>query len=162
VCTGNGTPINNTNKAPNSPACTTSFPQRKYTVSSLGVAGTNPTTMTITISPVITAYVGELVMLKNAPSGDNGTFAIQSVTVAGGTASTLTVVVPPGTPTCSSGCGTAILGTPILGFGGSSTYNAATCFTSLCSGFGEHIKNLGFNCQGAGAVPGGDIEGCIG
>jgi hypothetical protein len=163
VCTGNGTPINNTNKAPNSPPCTNAFPQRNYAIGSTSVSGTNPTTMNITVSPAVTAYVGELAMVKGSgATGNNGTFAIQSVTLIGGSTVQIGVVVPAGTAACTSGCGNLILGTPILGFGGSSTYNAATCFTSLCSGFGQHIKNLGFNCQGGGTQPSGDIEGCIG
>jgi hypothetical protein len=156
VCTGNGTPVTR---------CQYSFPQRKFTIANTTVSGTNPTSMTILINAVVTGYQGELAMVKGATgsaAGDNGTFAVQSM-AASGSNTLVTVTVSSGTPTCSSGgCGSLILGTPILGFGGSSTYNAATCFTSLCSGFGEHIKNLGFNCQGGGAVPGGDVEGCIG
>ena len=57
VCTGSGTPVS---------ACTTAFPQRTFSISSIGVSGTNPTTMTITISGAVTAYVGELAMVKVA------------------------------------------------------------------------------------------------
>jgi len=89
VCTGNGTPISGAN------GCHNAFPQRKYVIGSTGVSGTNPTIMTITISSVVTAYVGELAMVKGAPSGDNGSFAIQS-TASGGSSTLITVVVPPG------------------------------------------------------------------
>jgi hypothetical protein len=116
VCTGNGTPINNSNKAPNSPPCTTTFPQRKYAISSVAVSGTNPTTMTITLPPSVTAYVGELAMVKGATgsaAGDNGTYAVQSA-VSGGLSTLITATVSSGTPNCTSGCGNLILGTPIL------------------------------------------------
>src|SRR5271170_326959 len=108
-------------------------------------------------------------MTKNAPSGDNGMFAIQSVVVSGGVTN-ITVVVPPGTPTCTGSCGNVVLGTPILGFAppGSNPYgtssNACTVgsqMNQLCSSFGGHIKNLGFNCQGTSAQM-AVLDGCIG
>jgi hypothetical protein len=113
--------------------------------------------MTITISGAVTAYVGELAMVKVATAGDNGTFAIQTVTLVGSTTQ-ITVVVPSSAVMCGSGCGNLILGTPILGFGpgNGNAYNAQTCnpTTNPCAAFGLHIKNLGFNCQ--------NDNGCIG
>jgi hypothetical protein len=166
VCTGPGTPISGTN------GCHHSFPQRKYGIGSTSVSGTNPTTMTISISPVVTAYVGELAMVKGGVAGENGMFAIQSVTVVGGSTLQIGVVVPPGTPTCSSsGCGNLILGTPILGFGlstndpyGTAFNGCGTSHNKLCSAFGEHIKNLGFNCQGTwmNGMTATALDGCIG
>ena len=84
-------------------------------------------------------------------ANNNGTYKLQSVS-----GSTLTVAVPPSTTVnCTTSCGTLYLGTPILGFGSSTApYNDASCFPSGCFGFGEHIKNLGFNCQ--------NLDGCIG
>jgi hypothetical protein len=40
------------------------------------------------------------------------------------------------------------VGTPILGFGpnNGNAYNSQTC-NGTCNAFGEHFKNLGFNCQ---------------
>jgi hypothetical protein len=115
VCTGNGTPVT---------GCQHSFPQRKFTIANTTVSGTNPTSMTILINAVVTGYQGELAMVKGATgsaAGDNGTFAVQSM-AASGSNTLVTVTVSSGTPTCSSGgCGSLILGTPILGFGGSST-----------------------------------------
>jgi len=75
VCTGNGTPVS---------GCHNSFPQRKFTIASTTVSGTNPTSMTILINAVVNGYQGELAMVKGAPggappTGDNGTFAIQGV-----------------------------------------------------------------------------------
>jgi hypothetical protein len=105
-------------------------------------------------------YLGELVMVKGGlsgfpPTGNNGTFAVQSFTSSGGTTGVIDVTVPLGTAPCSSGCGTLFLGTPILGFTNTSNaYNSTTCFSTLCSGFGEHFKNLGFDCQ--------SYDGCIG
>jgi len=107
VCTGNGTPVglNGLPPAPGSPSCTTAFPQRKYGIGSTGVSGTNPTIMTISISPAVTAYVGELAMVKGGVTGENGMYAIQSVTLVGGSTTQITVVVPPETPNCTSGWG---------------------------------------------------------
>lgn len=72
VCTGSNTPVGSGGLPPasGSPSCSTGFPQRKYGISNITVSGTtNPVTMTITISSLITAYVGELAMLKGAPAG---------------------------------------------------------------------------------------------
>jgi len=85
VCTGNGTPVS---------GCLHSFPQREYTSNNITVSGTNPTTMSVTIPAVVNVNAGELAMLKNAPSGDNGTFAIQSVAV--GSSTLIKMVVPSG------------------------------------------------------------------
>lgn len=73
------------------------------------------------------------------------------------------MVVPSGATTCTTGsCGTLVLGTPILGFGPPPGVAYGTAYNGcgggkLCSSFGEHIKNLGFNCQGASG-----LDGCIG
>jgi hypothetical protein len=85
----------------------------------------------------------------NNVTANNGTFKIQSVV-----GSSVRVTVPSGTSPCTSSCGTLWLGTPILGFGPSAgtTYNG--CSSGLCSGFGQHIKNIGFNCQ--------NLDGCVG
>jgi hypothetical protein len=154
VCTGSTTPI---------AACTTAFPVRSFTVNSTTVAtASGVTTMTMTVSPAVSwgvnIYPGELAMMKGntvVPT-ENGTYRIQN-----SSGSTVQVTVPGTTLGCTpSGgniCGTLFLGTPILGFGGSTTYNASSCLGAggaLCSGFGEHIKNLGFNCQAQ--------DGCIG
>ncbi len=154
VCTGSTTPIT---------ACTTAFPVRSFTVNSTTVATTSGvTTMTMTVSPALSwganIYPGELVMMKGntvAPA-ENGTYKVQN----GSPDTTVKVTVPAGTAGCNppvGTCGTLFLGTPILGFGGSTTYNASSCLGAggaLCSGFGEHIKNIGFNCQAQ--------DGCIG
>jgi hypothetical protein len=140
--------------------CTHAFPKRMFTITSTSVP-TGSTTMTITVSTStlnsgVNIYPGELTMVKNNNAGDNGTYKIQSIGSPSPT-NFLTVTVPVGTPSCSSPtvCGTLFLGTPILGFGGAGTYNQpSTCMHPLCSGFGEHIKNLGFNCQ--------FYDGCIG
>jgi hypothetical protein len=167
VCTGSGTPVTN---------CTTAFPQRTFAISQISVSGSNPTTMTVTISGSVTVYAGELAMVRGQgttqlppPNGDNGMFAVQSFTVVGGTTQ-IKVTVPPSTPGCTSTCGTLILGTPIVGFGpgGMGTggtgnfYNTTNCGNpASCSAFGMHIKNLGFNCQGGAPSP-ATIQGCIG
>ena len=85
----------------------------------------------------------------NNVTANNGTFKIQSVV-----GSSVRVTVPSGTSPCTSSCGTLWLGTPILGFGPSAgtTYNG--CSSGLCSGFGQHIKNISFNCQ--------NLDGCVG
>ena len=71
-------------------------------------------------------------------------------------ATSVQVAVPPGTTACNNGCGNLFLGTPILGFASTANnYTDSACrTTTLCSGFGQHIKNLGFNCQA--------YDGCIG
>jgi len=127
------------------------FPIRSFQISSNTVSGNTMTIVLSTSPPSGSFYPAELVMVKGSnPSSENGTYKLQSF--AG---STLTVTVPTGTGNCTGGCGTLILGTPILGFASTSKpYNDASCFTGLCSGFGEHIKNLGFNCQ--------QLDGCIG
>jgi hypothetical protein len=127
------------------------FPIRSFQISSNTVSGNTMTILLSTSPPSGSFYPAELVMVKGSnPSSENGTYKLQSF--AG---STLTVTVPTGTGSCTGGCGTLILGTPILGFANTSKpYNDATCFSGLCSGFGEHIKNLGFNCQ--------QLDGCIG
>jgi hypothetical protein len=125
--------------------------------------------MTINVSVSVTSgtniYPAELAMVKGSnTANENGTYRIQTINNGTGSGS-VTVTVPSVTLPCRlpSNCGTLYLGTPILGFASTnSAYNAANCFTGLCSGFGEHIKNLGFNCQGGGTQPSGDIEGCIG
>ncbi len=120
--------------------------------------------MAITVTGTLSAtniYLGELAMVKGGlsgppPTGNNGTYAVQSFS-GGLSTSTVNVTVPVGTAVCSpgGGCGTLFLGTPILGFASTSNaYNAAACFTGTCTGYGEHIKNLGFNCQ--------NYDGCIG
>ena len=155
VCTGNGTPISK---------CTTAFPQRTFGINTIGVSGSNPTVMTITIpSTSMTVYLGELAMVAGAPpgappSGDNGTFAVQG-TATSGSDTLIMVTVPSGTATCSTSCGNLILGTPILGFGpgGGNKYNAGLPCSPSCAAFGMHIKNLGFNCQGSQG-----IQGCMG
>jgi len=123
--------------------------------------------MTISISPAVTAYVGELAMVKGGVTAENGMYAIQSVTLVGGSTTQITVVVPPGTPNCTSGCGSIILGTPILGFApppgnayGTAYNQCGVSQNLLCSSFGQHIKNLGFNCQGTWSM--GTVDGCIG
>lgn len=128
------------------------FPVRSFQISSNTVSGNTMTIVLTTSPPSGSFYPAELVMVKGAtPFSENGTYKLQSF--SGGT---LTVTVPTGTGTCTGGCGTLILGTPILGFANTNKpYNDASCFTAgLCSGFGEHIKNLGFNCQ--------QLDGCIG
>ena len=166
VCTGNGTPVNASNAATGSPICHNSFPVRSFTVNSATVVGN---VMSMNVSPAlnwgVNIYPGELVMMKGnntlAPA-ENGTYRVQNNSPD----TTINVTVPTGTPSCTppSGiCATLYLGTPILGFANTNNpYNSPTCFTTLCSGFGQHIKNLGFNCQGGGTQPSGDIEGCIG
>ncbi|MGA8492311.1 MAG: hypothetical protein WB711_17930 [Terriglobales bacterium] len=142
VCTGTNTPVQ---------GCHNPFPQRSFGISSTSIAGTTMTIALSTSPPAGSFYSGELAMVKgnNVPA-NNGTFKIQSF--AG---STVTVTVPSGTLPCSSSCGTLWLGTPILGFGPSAGVAYNGCATgSLCAGFGQHIKNLGFNCQ--------NLDGCIG
>ncbi len=118
--------------------------------------------MTITIPDPLTAgtniYLAELANVKgSAVTNENGTYKVQTINNSSGTGTngTITVTVPSTTTGCSSNCGTLFLGTPILGFANTNKpYNDASCFTGLCSGFGEHIKDLGFNCQ--------SYDGCIG
>ena len=159
ICTGPSTPISGTH------GCTQGFPQRTAPIQSISVSLTYPKVMTLNFSPSITAYAQELVMVKNAPSSaDNGTFAIRT---AGG--ASITVAAPPGAANCPTGpCGNVFLATPILGFGPTEGMNylytngsgtPSYCMTtgsnpSPCSAFGEHIKNIGFNCQ--------DYDGCVG
>jgi len=108
---------------------------------------------------------------NTSPASENGTYKIQN----GSPDTTVKVTVPSTTPGCTAafgGCGTLYLGTPILGFGppGIVAYgtaaNACGSGTQLCSSFGEHIKNLGFNCQGADSTVGSTtipgLDGCIG
>jgi len=142
--------------------CNHPFPVRSFTVNSatVGLPVNGVTTMTINVSPApswgVNIYPGELAMMKGntlAPT-ENGMYKIQNS--SGGT---IQVTVPAGTPQCipPGVCGTLFLGTPIVGFGGSMSYNNSACLPgggNLCSGFGEHIKNLGFNCQAQ--------DGCIG
>jgi hypothetical protein len=150
VCTGASTPVT---------GCHNSFPVRSFMISSTSVSGN---TMTITPTSLPTIYLGELLMIKgNSVASNNATYKVQSITP------TITVAVPTGTQPCasSSNCGTAFLGTPILGFGpgNGNAYNTSTCSSSnSCAAFGMHIKNLGFDCQGGGTQSSGDIEGCIG
>ena len=127
------------------------FPIRSFQISSNTVSGNTMTIVLSTSPPSGSFYHAELVMVKASPTlSENGTYKLQSFS-----GSTLTVTVPSGTGSCTGGCGTLILGTPILGFASTNKpYNDASCFTGLCSGFGEHIKNLGFNCQ--------SYDGCIG
>ncbi len=165
VCTGNGTPVDSSNAATGSPICHNSFPVRSFPILTTNVVGN---TMTITLSGSLTSgtnvYPAELAMVKGSDTvNENGTYKIQSIT--NGASGAVTVTVPSGTGVCHApqNCGTLYLGTPILGFANSNNaYNDPVCFAQLCSGFGQHIKNLGFNCQGAGLQPAGDIEGCIG
>jgi len=163
VCSGTGNPINNTNEGPGSGPCTTAFPKRSFSIVSSAVATTGGiTTMTITIPDPLTAgtniYLAELANVKgSAVTNENGTYKVQTINNSSGTGTngTITVTVPSTTTGCSSNCGTLFLGTPILGFANTKNpYNDASCFTGLCSGFGEHIKDLGFNCQ--------SYDGCIG
>jgi hypothetical protein len=156
VCLGSNSPVT---------GCTTPFPVRSFSISSTSVS---VNTMTINLSSSVTSgtnvYFSELAMVKgSSTASDNGTYKIQNITNGTGSGS-VTVTVPTGTPGCSApGCGTMYLGTPILGFASSNyAYNASYCFSHLCSGFGQHIKDLRFNCQGAGTQPTGDVEGCIG
>ena len=162
VCLGSGNPINNTNAGTGSPLCNNAFPVRSFSVTSTVVATTSGvTTMTMTVSPAANfgvnpnIYPGELVMMKGNTTvpAENGTYKVQNAS-----GSTIQVTVPSTTLGCTSAtCGTLYLGTPILGFGGSMSYNNSSCYPgagNLCSGFGEHIKNLGFNCQAQ--------DGCIG
>jgi hypothetical protein len=127
------------------------FPQRSFGISTNTVSGNTMTILLSTSPPSGSFYPAELVMVKGSGTlSENGTYKLQSFS-----GSVLTVTVPSTTGNCSGGCGTLILGTPILGFANTSNpYNDATCFTGLCSGFGEHIHNLGFNCQ--------QLDGCIG
>lgn len=153
VCTGAGVPIS---------LCNHPFPVRSFVVASTSVSsGPAPYTMTINITaPIpnwgVNIYPGELVMMKGntASPSENGTYKVQN-----SSGSTIQVTVSGNVPACppTLHCGTLYLGTPILGFGGSMSYNNSACLpggSSLCSGFGEHIKNLGFNCQAQ--------DGCIG
>jgi hypothetical protein len=169
VCTGNGTPVNSSNAGPGSPPCHNPFPVRSFVIASTNISTVSGvTTMAITLPDPVTSgtniYLGELAMVKGAPStttaGDNGTYKIQSITNSSGmgTTGTITVTVPSGTPTCAltpPQCGTVFLGTPILGFGpgGTNAYNTPSC-AGVCNTFGGHIKTLGFNCQA--------LDGCIG
>jgi hypothetical protein len=122
--------------------------------------------MTMTVSPAlhwgVNIYAGELVMMKGntVTPAENGTYKVQNASPD----TTVKVTVPLGTPSCTpplSPCGNLYLGTPILGFGPPSgvAYGTASnaCGGQLCSSFGEHIRNLGFNCQGASG-----LDGCIG
>ena len=157
-----------TSTTPTGIGCTNVFPVRSFLINSTTVAlpVNGVTTMTITLPAPVTSgtniYPGELTMVKgDSVAGENGTFKIQSITNSGmGSTGTITVTVPSGTLPCSLAppqCGTLFLGTPILGFGGVAPHNASGCLGAtgnLCSGFGEHIKNLGFNCQAQ--------DGCIG
>jgi hypothetical protein len=143
--------------------CSHPFPVRSFPITQTSVSGNS---MVITLSGTVTSgatvYPGELAMVKGNTGAvsNNGTYKIQSITNSSSSPPILgsvTVTVPSGTANCGSNCGTLYLGTPILGFGGSNTYNNSACLGaggSLCSGFGEHIKNLGFNCQA--------LDGCIG
>jgi hypothetical protein len=158
VCLGMNNPISGTNP------CHNSFPVRSFGIGSTSVAsGGGVTTMTIVLStspPLGSIYPGELGMVKGSnQSTNNGTFKLQSV--AG---NTLTVTVPSTTGPCTGSCGTLFLGTPILGFGpppgvayGTASNACGSMGNQLCGSFGEHIKNLGFNCQGASG-----LDGCIG
>ncbi len=140
--------------------CTNRFPIRSFTVTSTTVPPpvNGVTTMTMTVSPAanfgVNIYPGELAMMKGNTSApaENGTYKVQNNSPD----TTIKVTVPSGTPPCASlPCGTLFLGTPIVGFGGAGTYNQpSTCSNPLCSGFGQHIKNVGFNCQAQ--------DGCIG
>ncbi len=164
VCTGGGTPVGTTlPPAPGSPSCTTAFPQRVFTISQTTVAACGSglggaTCMTITASGLTTAnvYAGELGMVKAGISSNNGMYKVQS-----NAAGSITVVVPSGTSPCSSGCGSLWLGTPIVGFGNggslSDDYYNGPCSSDNCPAFGEHIKNIGFNCQADGGT-----KGCMG
>ncbi len=171
ICTGGQTPVGTATGSlppgPGSPSCSASFPVRSFVVNSAAVSGN---TMTINVSPGANfgtnLYTGELVMIKNntiAPA-ENGTYRVQNTS-----GPLIQVTVPLGTPSCTpviGNCGAMYAGTPILGFAprGSNAYNTTTCDenSNPCSSFGMHIKNLGFNCQGAGTQPSGDIEGCMG
>ena len=169
VCTGSNTPVGTGHLPPasGSPSCTTAFPNRTFPITLTSVpSGT--TTMTITVSGTLVTsgtgtnvYQGELAMVKGNTTvvANNGTFKIQSIP----TSTTITVTVPVGTAPCTLNCGNLILGTPILGFGPPKgvTYGTAYngCGGNLCSSFGEHIKNLGFNCQGSAGTA---LDGCIG
>jgi len=172
VCTGSGTPISQCNYA---------FPVRTAAISQIAVGGTSPVTMTLKLSTPtgpLPAYPQELVMVKGGPTaagspplaGDNGTFAIRSVSSTS-TTTTLVVAAPPGATNCGGSqqpsCGTApvvFLGTPIVGFGpapGMNYLTQSTPYYCMNSGnpyqaFGEHLKDLSFDCQGQ------TIEGCIG
>ena len=162
VCLGPNNPIGGTNP------CHNSFPVRSFTVQSTTVStGGGVTTMTMAVSPVanfgVNIYAGELVMMKGntvVPT-ENGTYKVQN-----SSGSTVQVSVPSGTLGCNpplGTCGTLYLGTPILGFGppgvayGTASNACGSGGNQLCSSFGEHIKNLGFNCQGASG-----LDGCMG
>lgn len=167
ICLGSNNPVglNHIAPGPGSGPCNHAFPQRSFPISSTMVGTTSgTTTMTITVSGTLVisgastnVYPGELVMVKGSgTTSNNGTFAIQAITA--GVNGTISVTVPTGTAVCPippGSCGTVFLGTPILGFASTGTaYNDSSCFPSACAGFGEHIKNLGFNCQA--------YDGCIG
>jgi hypothetical protein len=138
--------------------------------------------MTLTLSTPagpLPAYPQELVMVKGAPTGsglpplagDNGTFAIRSVSSTS-TTTTLVVAAPPGATNCGGSqqpsCGTTpvvFLGTPIVGFGPApnaglnylttaSPYYCTTSSNNPCQVFGAHIKDVSFDCQ--------QVNGCIG
>jgi hypothetical protein len=170
ICKGTNDPVGmgHIPPGPGSGHCNQPFPQRTFPIVSTTVSTAGGvSTMGIAVTANLTAaniYLGELAMVKGGlsgppPSGNNGTFAVQSFTGNGGGGgnSFANVTVPATTASCvpPSNCGTLFLGTPILGFTSTNNaYNSATCFSTLCSGFGEHIKNLGFDCQ--------SYDGCIG
>jgi hypothetical protein len=170
ICIGQNNPVGtgHISPGPGSGPCNQPFPKRTFPIVSTTVSTAGGvTSMAIAVTANLTAaniYLGELAMVKGGlsgppPSGNNGTFAVQSFTGNGGGGgnSFANVTVPANTASCGppSNCGTLFLGTPILGFTSTSkAYNDSSCFSGLCSGFGEHIKNLGFDCQ--------TYDGCIG
>jgi hypothetical protein len=164
VCTGSGTPVS---------GCTTAFPQRTFQISNITVTSGTPTTMVVTVSGTLTSgsnvYPSELAMVRGITASGilayNGSYRIQQINAGG--SNRVTFYVPSTFPTtgCTTNCGTLIFGTPILGFAprAGNSYNSQSC-SGNCSSFGQHIMNLGFNCQGSDQESEIilHIDGCIG